>query len=106
MGLQQPLYSSKKGEMLTMTNTFPNPWSLTNISVCASPFVYASGSLAWEVNWRDVTGDQLLSGILAGECESGYRYLEGSVQEYPSADGDFFFLTLHIPEYFKAAPWK
>lgn len=27
------------------------------------------------------------------------------MQEYPSADSDFF-LTLHIPEYFKAAPWK
>ena len=32
------------------------------------------------------------------------------MQEYPSADGVFFFffffLTLHIPEYFKAAPWQ
>lgn len=50
VGLQQPLYSSETGKMLAMTNTFPNPWSLTNISVHASPFVYASGSLAWEVN--------------------------------------------------------
>lgn len=68
--------------------------------------MHASGRLAWEVSWKDVTGDQLLSGILAGWCESGYWYLEGSVQEYQSADGDFFFLTLHIPEAFKAAPWK
>lgn len=95
--------SSGKGLILAMTNTFPKVWSLTNISVRASSSflcVHHRGEELGKVKCRAGTGDQLLSGILAGWWESGHWHLEGSLQEYPSADSVLLLLlllTLHIP---------
>lgn len=89
-GLKQPLYPAADGKTLAMTNTFPNLWSLANICVCTSSFACASGRLAWEANRRDGTGDQLLSGILADSCESGYRYL-GERARRNTGSSLFFF---------------